>query len=164
MTQEITTYTERELTWDEQVEHVITQLTLGRSIHSILREDDGMPKPSTFWPRLYRDEELYAQISRARQFGVEAILEQALDVASTAMIAQEITTEMGPDGTKRRIVEKDALGHRRLMVETMVRRAQMIQPRKYGAKLDLTSDGEKLSSIADAIAEGNRRIEESRKG
>jgi len=90
-------------------------------------------------------------------------MEQVRDIADTPVEAVELTEEFGPDGVKRRRTVKEALGHRRLQIETRLKYAAMIKPRKYGPKLDLTSDGEKLSSIADAIAEGNRRIEEGRK-
>lgn len=163
MTNAIVPYVERSLTWEEQVEHIIAEIASGRSVSAILREDEGMPSDRTFWMRLYRDDELYEKISRARVFGVEAILEKALEIASTPIEGIEIEEGVTSTGPYRKVKRGDMLGHRRLMYDAMIRRAQMIQPRKYGAKVDITSDGEKISSIADAIAEGNRRIEESRK-
>lgn len=155
-------YEPREMTWEQQVEHVITQLAAGRSIHSILNEDEGMPVPGLFYGRLYRDDELFAKISRAREFGVEACLEKAAQIALTPMEGEEVTHEVGPEGVKVRRVRKDMVAHRRLAVETLVKRAQMIQPRKYGPKVDVTSDGEKIGSVVSAIVEGNKRIEKAR--
>jgi len=48
---------------------------------------------------------------------------------------------------------EDMLGHRKLQVETRIKYAQMIAPRKYGPKLDLTTDNKPISSdIADVAA------------
>jgi hypothetical protein len=164
MTQEVTLYEEREPTWEEQVAHILGELTTGRSVSAILREDEGMPTPRAFWMRLYRDDELYEKISRARTFGSDACIEHAIEAATTPMEGQEVTVEVGPDGVKRRVVTKDMLGHRRLVVETWIKRAQMIAPRKYGPKLDVTSDGEKISTIADAIRAGNERLAKEGRG
>lgn len=162
MSQEIIPYIERELTWDEQFQHILTQLTTGRSVSSILRDDEGMPTPATFWSRLYRNDELYAEISRAREFGAHAVLEQAHEVAMTMYEGVEVEDTVTNRGTTRKIKRGDALGHRRLVVDTLIKKAQMIAPRKYGPKLDVTSDGEKISSIAEAIAAGNARLAKER--
>jgi hypothetical protein len=162
MSQEIIPYTERELTWEEQIEHILAELTTGRSVSSILRDDEGMPSPTMFWKRLYRDEELFGKISRAREFGAHAVLEQAHEVAMTMFEAVEFEEGVNGSGPFRKIKRGDALGHRRLVVDTLIKKAQMIAPRKYGPKLDVTSDGEKISSIAEAIAAGNARLAKER--
>lgn len=153
----------REEQWEEQFQHIIAELAAGRSVSKILREDDGMPPPRTFWNRIYRNEVLYEKISRAREFGADALLDEARAIADTPMEGEEVMMEFGPDGAKRRITRKDMLGHRRLQIDTRVKYAQMIAPRKYGPKLDLTSDGEGLASIAERVRAGNKRIELKRK-
>lgn len=163
MSNDVVIYTERELTWDEQLEHILAEVASGRALNSVLRDDEGMPSPRAFWGRMMHDEALAQKVAHAREAGVEAIMEQVRDIADTPVEAVELEESFGPNGVTRKRSVKEALGHRRLQIETRLKYAAMIKPRKYGPKLDLTSDGEKLSSIADAIAEGNRRIEESRK-
>jgi hypothetical protein len=163
MSSDLVIYEGRTLTRKEQLAHIFGEVASGRSLDAVLREDAGMPLPRDFWLWHMEDQDIRDNLARARENGVEALLDRAQDVAENPIDAEELVEEIGPKGIMRRRTVKEALGHRRLIIETYIKRAQMIQPRKYGAKLDLTSDGEKLSSIADAIAEGNRRIEESRK-
>lgn len=109
-----------------------------------------------------RHEEVRDNLARARQNGVEALIDEAVDIADTPLEGIETTWERGPDGVKMRETRKEMLGHRRLQVETRLKYAQMIAPRKYGPKLDLTSDGENMSTITDGIAAGRKRIEARR--
>lgn len=160
MGQEVTIYADREWTFDEQCLHIMAQLASGRSVSTILREDAGMPPAHVFWYRLYKDDDLYQKISRARDFGADACVEQATHIAMTPHEGVEYEEGVGPQGPFRKIKRGDMLGHRKLAVDTLLKRAQMIAPRKYGPKLDLTSDGEKIGGIADAIAEGNKRLQQ----
>jgi hypothetical protein len=159
MTNALIPYTPREPTWEEQCDHIIAELCTGRSVSSILRDDEGMPKPTTFWSRMFRDDELYAKISRAREFGQHAILEQAMDMAMTPLDGEEITIEIGPDGVRRRVTTRDMLGHRKLAIDTMIKRAQMIAPRNYGDRAERDETGEKVANIIEAIAMGRKRLE-----
>ena len=164
MSTEIIPYEAPAFTREQQLEHIYAQVASGRALVRVLKDDDGMPHPSTFWRWHMRDEDIRDNLAHARQNGVEARIDMALDVANTPMMGEEIMQEVGSDGAKRRVTRKEMLGHRRLIVETHLKYAQMIAPRKYGAKLDLTSDGEKISSVASAIAEGNKRLAELEKG
>jgi len=152
---------ERTLSWEEQVQHIITELASGRSVNSILRNDAGMPVPSTFWTRLYRDDALYEQISRAREFGQHAVLELAKDIALTPIEEEEL--EEGFVGNNRFFKSKrrDAIAHRRLAVDTLIKVAQMIAPRSYGPKNDPNKDEDVLldrKAELDAVTARARRI------
>ena len=160
---EIVTYEQRELTQDEQLAYIYEQVASGRALYSVLTEDEGLMGHSTFWRLHMNDEKVRESLAHARANGADAIVEKAQHVAENPIEAVELMEEMGPDGVKRRRTVKEALGHRRLMIDTYMKRAAMIAPRKYGPKLDLTSDGEKISSVAAAIADGNRRLAQMEK-
>ena len=163
MSSDLVIYEGRTLTREEQLAHIFGEVASGRSLDAVLRQDAGMPLPRDFWLWHMEDQHIRDNLARARENGVEALLDRAQDVAENPIEAVELEDSFGPKGLTRKRTVKEALGHRRLIIETYIKRAQMIAPRKYGPKVDITSDGEKISSIADAIAEGNRRIEESRK-
>jgi len=140
---------------DEQrgiiVAHVLTELAGGRAVSRILREDGGMPAAATFWNWYYADETLMEKVARARENGVEAIMDETLAIADEQEIGETVTE----DGDKTTIKREDMLGHRKLRIDTRHKYAQMIAPRKYGPKLDLTSGGEKIGLTAEI--EGARR-------
>lgn len=141
---------------DEQreaiISHVLAELSGGRSIARILREDDGMPAQSQFWRWHFESVELQEKVARARENGVECLMDEALDIADTPQIGEVITE----DDDKRTVRTEDMLGHRKLRIEVRHKYAQMIAPRKYGPKLDLTSGGDKLGLTAELEAARRR--------
>jgi hypothetical protein len=64
-----------------------------------------------------------------------------LQIARTPVKGTEITD--GPLGVT--VKTADALGHRRLLIDTIKWRLAKERPEKYGDKLDVTSKGEALA-------------------
>ena len=163
MSTAIVPYVERPASREEQLEHIYAEVASGRSLKRVLEEDEGLPSKRTFWRWHMADENIRHNLARARENGVEALVDEAIHIADTPLEGVERTVERGPDGVKMRETRKEMLGHRRLQVETRIKYAQMIAPRKYSPRLDVTSDGEGLASIADAVTEGNKRLAERTK-
>ena len=139
------------------IAHILAEVSGGRNVARILREDEGMPSKAVFWQWHFSDEQLQDQLARARENGIEALMDDAIDIAHTPMEGEIVTTESGGEGgpvTKTR--REDMLGHRKLMIDTIIKAAQMMKPKKYGPKLDLTSGGEKIG-MAEAIERGRQR-------
>jgi hypothetical protein len=124
----------------EILKHICSQLSTGRPVSRILREDDGMPSSPTFYGWLFDDDEIASKVERAREFGAAALIDEIIDIADTPEEGEIITD----DGEKVTRKTEDMLGHRKLRVYAREKAAAMIAPRRYGAKLDLTSGGEKL--------------------
>jgi hypothetical protein len=90
-----------------------------------------------------KDEELASVFARARENGVEALLEKAVHIAENPIMEEELVEEVSPDGVRRRRTVKDALAHRRLIIDTYLKRAMLIKPRQYGNKeVDVNVSGE----------------------
>jgi hypothetical protein len=139
----LTPYKPRRLTKAEQIAHICAEVSAGRSLHSVLTEDEGMPHPTTFWEWHMKDEQLASVFARARENGVEALLEKAVHIAENPIMEEELVEEVGPDGVKRRRTVKDAIAHRRLIIDTYLKRAMLIKPRQYGNKeVDVNVSGE----------------------
>lgn len=124
-------------TREEQLARIFAAVAEGRALSRVLREDAGLPSHSEFWRWHMEDEAIRDNLARARQNGVEALLDEALDIADNPMEGETVTC--GPDGTTTK--REDMLGHRKLQIETRIKRAQMMAPRKYGPKLDLEHSG-----------------------
>lgn len=136
------------------VAHVLIELAGGRAVSRTLREDLDMCPKSTFWNWCFADEELMGKVARAREFGVEAVLDDALDI-SDDKAHDTVKDEQGNERPNTEWITRS-----RLRVDTRHKYAQMIAPRKYGAKLDLTSGGEKISLAAEIDA-AKRRLAEA---
>jgi len=143
MSRALVPYVPRELTKGEQLQHIYVEVASGRSLNSVLSEDEGMPSKATFWRWHMADENIRDNLARARENGVEAILEEVRQIADTPVEAVEVEEGIGPKGPYRKRSIKEALGHRRLQIETRLKYAQMIAPRKYGVKqVDVHHEGE----------------------
>jgi len=108
------------------------EVASGRALDNVL-SDEGMPSPSTFWRWHMEDEEIRDNLARARENGVERHIGELIRIADE--------------------VEEDPAS-RRVRIDARVKAAQMIAPRKYGPKLDVTSGGERIE--ADPVARATR--------
>jgi hypothetical protein len=89
------------------------------------------------------DPDLRDNLARARENGVEANLEEARDIADDSAADFRIDPEKGL------VFNAEHVQRSKLRVETRIKYAQMIAPRKYGAKLDLTSGGDPIRAMDD---------------
>jgi hypothetical protein len=173
----------------EIIAHVFVNVACGRPVTRVFKEDDMtengilLPSEKQFWHWMLIDDnndgELGKKLAQAREHGIEALLDKAIHMAEQPMAGEEVTIERDPehqkdldDGAKItdtsgtpyegmiiKVKKGDMVAHRKLYIETMFKAAQMLKPKKYGAKLDLTSDGKQIG-IADAIAAGRKRVQE----
>ena len=165
-----------------QIAHILAEVATGRPVTSVLAEDQGMPSKSEFWRWHLDDENLRGNLADARANGIEALMEDARQIAATPMIGEEITIERDPEhqadlddgaevirddgnpyeGMIVKVKKGDMLGHRKLLIETIHKQAQMLKPKTYGPKLDLTSGGEKIALSAEIEAARRRVADEGK--
>lgn len=152
-----TTYTQK------IADEICERLSEGEPLRQICR-DAHLPAWRTVYDWIKADEDFAARIARARELGFDAIAEEALEIANTPVIGVE--TE--DDGEKVKVKRSDALGHRKLQVETRLKLLAKWCPKKYGDRLatELTgadggpvqiSDTERAAKIASIIATAQAR-------
>jgi hypothetical protein len=107
-----------------------------------------MPSPPTVYKWQAEDAEFADKVGRAREAGVEVLLDQTVEIADESCGARDLYIEYREDGVPIAKVDGDVIQRAKLRAETRFKYAQMIAPRKYGAKLDVTSGGEKLAAPA----------------
>jgi len=113
-------------------ERIIAGISEGIPLAVICRED-GMPSVTTVWNWEQEDRELSESIARARLIGFDAIAAEALRIADTPVIGEEITDSK--DG--RTIKRADMLGHRKLQVETRLKLLAKWDPKRYGDRPEI---------------------------
>lgn len=130
--------------------HVFREVASGRAVTTILMRDDGMPDRSTWWDWIRQDDELAAELARARDAGIEAIIEDAQAIAD----GDDIQPLDGLSGTALAVAMARSDPKRaRLRYDARIKRAQMLKPKTYGPKLDLTTDGNALNKPAPDAAD-----------
>jgi len=88
--------------------------------------------------------EFSARFARARDMGMDAILEEALEIANTPLPGKEVTKDRF--GTS--IKTSDMLGHRKLQIETRLKLLAKWNPTKYGDKVETTHKGDPGAPVA----------------
>lgn len=130
---------------------IYARVASGQSLDKVLREDDDLPTSATFWRWHMEDEEIRENLARARLNGVEALMDESIAIADDKQDDYKETE----DGEAK--YNPESVARAKLRVETRFKYAQMIAPRKYGARVDLTSGGEKIG-LAEAMAASRQRV------
>jgi GT2 family glycosyltransferase len=113
--------------------YILAKLATGQSIERTLKgerdpEAPRLPHISVWWLWVANDTKLCDDLARAREHGIEAHLDACIDIADNA--------------------EEDP-ARSRVRIDTRIKMAQMMKPKKYGAKLDLTSGGQSIPAMME---------------
>lgn len=138
------------------IEHVLAELSAGRPVSRICREDEGMPDATTFWRWHFNDDELRNKVADARANGVEAMLDEAILIADDGTNDFVLKPKKDDDDEPEYAFDKENVLRSKLRFDARVKAAQMLKPKTYGPKLDLTSGGEKLGLSAELEAARRR--------
>lgn len=113
--------------------------TTPRGLDFICDADEALPCARTV-ARWLADQSAFCQnylLAKGRQ--ADLIFDQSLEIADTPLIGIEKITK--PDGAIE-TREGDMLGHRKLQVDTRLRMAGKLAPKKYGDKVDIAHSGD----------------------
>lgn len=125
-------------------------LAMGESLRTVCARE-GIPGMTTVfrwlgasnvepWAPDFRE-----QYARAKEEAADAMAEEILYISDNTEVGEIVVTK--PDKSGKMVTEtrkEDMLGHRRLQVDTRKFLMAKMKPKRYGDKLDLTSDGEKI--------------------
>jgi hypothetical protein len=146
------TYSDKERA--AMIEHIVAELSAGRPVSRICREDEGMPDQATFWRWHFADEDLRGKVADARANGVEAMLDEAISIADDG--TNDWVKKPRKDDGEEWEFNKENVLRSKLRFDARVKAAQMLKPKTYGPKLDLTSGGEKIGLSAELEAARRR--------
>lgn len=107
-------------------------------------EFEGMPSHSTFCRWMDDDKELANHYARAREIRADLLFEQMFDIANNER-ETTITTETANGITR---TTRDNEQRSKLQIDAIKWAIARMAPKKYGEKLDLTTDGEKITPTA----------------
>lgn len=129
-----TTYTK------ELADEICEGITLGYSVRTVCNPDP-MPAISTFYKWLREHEEFSKQYARACEERTEAMSEDLLDIADDG---SNDWMEIHKGDYHGWQVNGEAVQRSKLRADTRKWLMAKMKPKKYGDKLDLTSDGKAL--------------------
>jgi hypothetical protein len=127
--------------WD----YLIDQITHGRSLSSVLREDD-MPYLRIFQIKIERDEKYKAQYEKAVLDRADHLADEILELAD-----EEIPFEALGPGANAWVQQK------RLQVDARKWVASKLKPRTYGDRLDVSVTDNRIS-VLGALEQAQQRV------
>jgi len=116
--------------------------TTDRGLHSICKEFNISVVSVFNWLKDSRYEYFLNNYTRAKEAQAELMAGEIVKIADQPLIGEII--KVGKDGVSTET--GDNVQRSRLMVESRKWVASKLLPKKYGDKLDVTSDGEKIAA------------------
>lgn len=130
-----TTYTQ------DLADQICMGITIGESVRTVCKPEH-MPAISTFYKWLREHEEFSKQYARACEERTEAMAEDILDIADDG--TNDLTTRTDKRGNEYEVVDNDVIQRSKLRVETRKWLMAKMKPKKYGDKLDMTTNGKDI--------------------
>ena len=120
----------------EWFDFIITEIEKGKSLRSTL-STNGAPSSSTFYIWLEDNEELSKRYARACQYREEKLFDEILEIADKQG-SDVISTDAGE------FINHNVIHRNRLQIDARKWMLSKMNPKKYGDKVDVTSQGEKI--------------------
>lgn len=133
--------------------------TSSKGLHRLCKDNQHFPNPKTIIQWLLEDKypEFSKQYARAREEQAEFMIEETLEIADDGS-NDTITIKKGD--TEIDIENKEWTNRSRLRVDTRKWIASKLKPKKYGDKLDITTDGDKITTpVITAIDKDGKVID-----
>lgn len=124
----------------ELADKVCAEIALGGSMRAVC-SIEGMPSLTTVFKWIRENKEFAQQYARATEERTEAMAEDILDIADDGSNDYMTITK---GSMTYNVEDKEVTNRSKLRVDTRKWIMSKMKPKKYGDKLDLTSDGEKL--------------------
>lgn len=141
------------------VNKICKRIAAGESLLQICRDDD-MPAHSTVHEWLLDDSKkvFSDKYARARELQAEYLFDEMIDIADNGSNDWE-EREVG-SGRMVRLPDHEHINRSRLRVDTRKFYISKVLPKKFGDKVDVTSGGEKVATVAPII--GMRIIDDAK--
>lgn len=123
---------------------LIQCLESGMTVRDALAQTDT-PGRGSLYRWLEQDESMRERFARANEVSDEVLFDEALQIARTPLL-ETIEEEGATDtGSFHKTTKRDNVQRSKLIIYTIEQRLARRNPRKYGTKIDITSDNEKIA-------------------
>jgi hypothetical protein len=147
----------------ELADKLCADLALGFSLRTVCKEDD-MPSVATVfnWLRIYP--EFLEQYTRAKVESADAMADDVIDIADDG--TNDWMVKYNKDGEEYWQLNGEHVQRSRLRIETRKWLMAKMKPKKYGDKLDMTTNGKDLPTpilggIAKSVSANDSNQENS---
>jgi len=138
---------------EEIADAICERLSDGRSLRSICLDED-MPGQTTVFRWLAANEDFRKRYAHAREAQADAIVDEMLDIADDG--SNDWMERRRDDGSVDEVLNHEHVQRSRLRLDARKWMASKLAPKKYGDKLDVTTDGKALNSDLQAWMDARR--------
>lgn len=125
----------------EKADEICAHLAMGESLRTVLKEEH-MPSMQTVFNWMRTNKEFLDQYARAKEESSDWMADEVLDIADDGTNDWEEKEIAG--GRTIIALNNEAVQRSKLRVDTRKWLMSKMKPKKYGDKLDLTTDGKAL--------------------
>lgn len=148
----------RPTTFNEAIAEEICErvATTSRGLDFICEADDDLPCARTVHRWLAANETFCQSYLRARERQADRLFDECLEISDDGT---NDTKVVGADGNEREVQNSEWISRSKLRVDTRLRMAGKLAPKKYGDKLDINhgaQDG--LAALLEAVDGASRRL------
>ena len=118
----------------ELADEICNQLSEGISLRTVCLGED-MPSKTTVFRWLRQNKEFCDQYARAKEESADALFEETIDIADESLVEAHQADPKASGAVVQAM---------RLRVDTRKWMMSKMKPKKYGDKVDLTSDGKAI--------------------
>ncbi len=126
----------------ELADKICAELSEGKSLRTVTK-GEGMPVAKTIFNWFRTKPEFLQQYARAKEESSDALIEEMLDIADDG--SNDFMTVVKGDKIYE-MENKEVTNRSRLRVDTRKWIASKLKPKKYGDKLDMTTNGKDFPS------------------
>ncbi len=124
----------------ELADSICARLAEGESMRTVCKREE-MPSLETVFRWIREKSDFREQYARAKEESADALSDEILDIADDG---SNDWMEIHKGGYTATVVDQEAVQRSKLRVETRKWLASKMKPKKYGDKVDLTSDGKAI--------------------
>ncbi len=130
------------------LDRIYFEMALGKSMLQVLREHPELPARANIHEWILNggkeEQDKYGKAMEMRQ---EVLFDELREIAANPHIMESETTTSAADGTTVQTTRQDALGHRKLLVDTLKWSLARMNPRKYGDRVQTEDITEKPKTL-----------------
>ncbi len=141
----------------ELFDKIYDRIINGESLSSILRDKD-MPSRPTFYVWIKDNVDLSNRYARATLIRADVIFEEMFDIADNGT-NDYVSVDIG-EGIEVQKLNTDHIQRSRLRIDTRKWALSKMNPKKYGEKLDVTSDNKPIIPQETTVTFINARKKE----
>lgn len=124
----------------ELADRICSQLAMGDSLRTVCKEED-MPSLTTIFNWFRKYPEFLAQYARAKEESADWMADEVLDISDNGA-NDWMERNYGDESVW--VTNGEALQRSKLRVDTRKWLMSKMKPKKYGEKVDVTSDGKAI--------------------